>query len=498
MSDEGSSTVRVQGAAPRSIVPVSLAVLRRDIWLHGVIATAVLAYCVSAFAVARPNGFNTIWDGWIYTIAETLPVIAMVLCAKRWPAQRLPWLLFSVGIVLHTAGDLIYSFHDQNLTPIPVPAASDVIYFASYLVLIVGMIVLTQRNVGHVSAALRVEGIVTGVALAALAALLWYGPVLSVSGTFWHVVLSEVYPVGNLVLLVLLVSSLAPYGYRPNAPVALLLAAVGWSVFGDLVYFDQGSAGTYVSRTFLNVTWVIGLWLAALAATAVDRRRSGALRRSRPVERGVAWVPIAAALVFVAVAASYLIIPGLAPATMFLAVVGFLLAGVDLVLAKRDGARVSSDRANLDLVTGLTTVAQFSAGVDQLLRDHFEEVVGVIVLDVIDFARVNDAIGYSIADELLWVIAQRAQYRLGGGVRISRIAGDHFAFAATASSADEIAHLAEQIRGITADRFYLSGFSVAVVGRVGVAIGEPGTTAAELIARAEAALATAGPSVDVS
>jgi len=56
---------------------------------------------------------------------------------------------------------------------------------------------------------------------------------------------------------------------------------VAWFVFGDVVYFNQSVSGTFVSRTILNATWVIGLWMVALAATAVNRRRSGALRRKR-------------------------------------------------------------------------------------------------------------------------------------------------------------------------------------------------------------------------
>lgn len=498
MSDDGVTTVSVQKAAPRSIAPVPLAVLRRDIWLHGAIALTVLAYIVSAVAVQRPSGFNTFWDGWVYTAAEIIPVVAMLLCARRWPAQRLPWLLFSVGILLHAAGDLVYSFHDQNQIPIPSPATSDIIYLLSYVVLIVAMISLTQSHVGRVSVALRIEGIVIGLAVAALAALLWYGPVLSVSGSFWNVVLTEVYPVGNLILLVLLVSSLAPYGYRPNAPVALLLAAVGWSVFGDLVYFNQSSAGTYVSRTFLNVTWVIGLWLVALAATAVDRRRSGALRRRRPGERGVAWAPLVAGLVFVAVGTSYLIVPGLAAATMIIAVVGLVLAGVNLVLTKQETLRSAMDPDNVDFVTGLTTVTAFKAMVDQWLHERSDNVLGVIVLDIINFAGVNDIIGYSIADELLWVIGQRAKYRLGESVAITRLGGDHFAFAVTATSETEIGEMAQRIRAITADRFHLSGFSVAVMGRVGVAVAESDSTASELITRAEGALTLSTPPVDAA
>lgn len=489
MDSNGESTVSVRYAASSNVTPVSFALLRRDVWLHSAIALFVIAYCISTFTLSRTNSFNTLWDGGVYTVAETLPIIAMILCAWRWPAQRGAWLLMSAGVLVHAVGDLVYSFHDQNLIPTPVPAPSDVVFFASYVLLVAGVLLLTQSHVGRVRAAMRIEGIVAGLAVAALAALLWYGPVLSATGTIWHVVLADVYPMGNLILLVLLISSLAPYGYRPNVPVALLLAAVAWFVFGDVVYFGQGSTGTYVSRTFLNATWVMGLWLVALAATAVDRRRSGALRRGRPSSREATWAPIAAAFIFVAVAANYLMVPGVNAAAMVLACLGLVLIGVNVVLVKRDVASATLEREKVDVVTGLITLPSFLELVESWLADKHDGVVGVVVLDIVDFGEVNDAIGYTIADELLWVVARRAEYRLGEHGVFSRLGGDHFGFAATVPSASEMAELAEVVRSLLVERFHLTGFSVGVVGRVGVSTASPGTVSAtDLLARAERAL----------
>ena len=223
MDNSGRPVISIHRAPARKVTSLPFALWRRDIWLHSVIGLFVLAYCVSTIAVSRPSGFNTFWDGGVYTVAETIPVIAMILCAWRWPAQRAPWLFISLGVLVHMAGDLIYSFHDQNLVPTPVPASSDYVYFVSYLLLVAGVVILTQSNTGRVRGAVRIEGLVVGVAVTALAALLWFGPVFSATGSFWHVLIADAYPVGNLVLLVLLVSSLAPYGYQPNVPVTCLL-----------------------------------------------------------------------------------------------------------------------------------------------------------------------------------------------------------------------------------------------------------------------------------
>jgi len=488
MDDNELPSVSFLPTSTQKIMPAPFGLWRRDIWLHSIIGLFVVAYCLSSIVVSRPSGFNTFWDGGIFTVAETLPVIAMLLCAWRWPGQRAPWLFISAGVLVHTAGDLVYSFHDQNQLPTPVPAASDYAYFVSYLLLVAGVILLTQSNTGRVRAAVRLEGFVVGIALAALAALLWFGPVLSTTGSLWHVLVADAYPVGNLVVLVLLISSLAPYGYQPNVPVVLLLSAVGWFVFGDVVYFSQSVNGTFVSRTLLDATWVIGLWLIALAATAVNRRRSGALRRKRPIDRDLSWPLFGSASLCVAVVVSYLIVAGVDAAPMVLASLGLVLVVLDIVVAKRDPTRIAIDSNDVDAVTGLPTLTIFIAQVNEMLADG-DNVVTVVALDIVNFAGVNEAIGYATADELLWVIARRAQHRLGDAVAFVRIGGDHFAAAKLTSSEEDVTGFAEKVRNLTTDRFRLSGFSVNVLGRIGATTSEPGTAdATELLTLAEGSL----------
>lgn len=494
MDNSTEASVSVRPSTPRNVTPLPFNLLKRDVWLHSLIAAAILAYCISTVAVTRTNDFDSFWDGVFFPATEVLPVIAMVLCAWRWPAQRLAWLIMATGIIIHAVGDLVYSFHDQNLVPIPVPASSDFIFFASYTLLVVSVLLLTQSHVGRVRPAVRVEGIVAGLAVAALAALLWYGPVLSATGTLWRVIIADGYPVGNLVLLILLISSLAPYRYQPNVPVALLIAAVAWFVFGDVVYFDQATSGNYVSRTFLNATWLIGLWLAGLAATAVDRRRSGALRRSQPTDGRATWAPVAAGAIFLAVAINYLIVPDVNTASMVLACLGIVLVAVNVVLAKRDFARSALERQSVDTVTGLLGAPSFLEQVDAWLNEDSGGVVGVVVLDVVDFSGVNEAIGYAIADELLWVIGRRAQYRLGERGLFARLSGDNFAYGAKVASASEFADLAGVVHGLVADRFHLTGFSVGVEGRTGVATAPARSmTANDLLTRARADLAEHSP-----
>ncbi len=279
----------------------------RELGMQGVVGGFAIAFCVSTFVVNRPpSGYSTIWDGWIYTIAETLPLIPVLLRVRRSPEFRSAWLAMATMIVLNTLGDLVYTYHDQNLLPIPDPAPSDVLYLLSYAAFIVGVALLTQSSFGRVHASVRLDGAIAGLAMGAVAGMAWFEPLLHVSGRPLQVAVDMAYPLSDLVLIVLLVAGLAPHRYRPNWSTVWLFTGVAWFVLGDVIYLNRSVAGTYVAGTPLDATWIIGLFFVGLAASARDRRRSGGPRSPVSSPAGITVVPVAFGLVSLAVLAAAL------------------------------------------------------------------------------------------------------------------------------------------------------------------------------------------------
>jgi hypothetical protein len=72
------------------------------------------------------------------------------------------------GIVLNALANLVYTYHDQNLRPIPSPALSDALYLLCYLASIAGVAILTQSSFGRVHVSVRLDGAVTGLAIASV------------------------------------------------------------------------------------------------------------------------------------------------------------------------------------------------------------------------------------------------------------------------------------------------------------------------------------------
>jgi diguanylate cyclase (GGDEF)-like protein len=456
-----------------------------------VIVVFVVAFGVSTFVLHRgASGYNTIWDGWVYGFAETLPLIPVLLCARRSSVLRGAWLALALGIVLNTAGDLVWLYHDQNLNPIPSPAPSDALYLLSYAAFIVGVAILTQSSFGRVHASVRLDGAIAGLAATAVAGMMWFEPLLRASGRPLQAAVDMAYPIGDLVLLVLLGAGLAPQRYRPNWQTALLMAGVLWFVVGDTVYLYQVEAKTYLAGTPLDETWIIGIFFMGLAASVRDRRRSGGPRASVSSPATVAAVPVVSGLASlgVMVASLFRSDPVLVPLMAALAL-GLVIARMWMTLREvRESTMANFRDARTDYLTGLPNRRAFLERLQSMLR-HEGVCTGVLLIDLDGFKEVNDALGHAAGDELLCVVAKRFEHRLGPRGALARLGGDEYACACAAVCEEDLVAIAHELSQSLSGPCVLDGISVRVGASIGVAVSQPGDADAdELLRSADVAM----------
>ena len=361
----------------------------------------------------------------------------------------------AAGIALYTMGDLVWTYHDQNLHPIPDPAPSDALYLAAYAAFILGVTVLTQGAFGRVHASVRLDGAISGLALASLAGLIWFTPLLDASGKPLQVIVNMAYPVSDLVLIVLLVAGLAPVRYRPNWSSALLITGATWFVIGDVIYLNQSSAGTYVSGTPLDATWITGMFFFGLAASACDRRRSRAVRvPARSVLR-MNVVPAASGIVSIGVITASVDLHR-SPVVIFLA-----LAALGLVIVRMWAESAANyEDARTDDLTRLANRRSFLERVQSKLFEEGDNPAGVILIDLDDFKKINDTLGHGAGDELLCVIGKRLEGRLGNRGTLARLGGDEFACAARVANEQDLVAIARELSETLSEPFVLDGVSV--------------------------------------
>src|SRR4249919_1274516 len=149
-------------------------------------------------------------------------------------------------------------------------------------------------------------------------------------------------------------------------------------------------------------------------------------------------------------------------------------------------------QASTDALTGLYNHRTFHDRVRQeLMRASAEhDTVGLIMLDLDDFKKVNDVYGHGVGDQLLLQVADVLRASVRSGDVVCRVGGEEFAIILPSADLAHAMALAERLGE------ELGGLEAEAVGRLtvstGVAVGP--THAAnprELVACAEAAMMTA-------
>jgi diguanylate cyclase (GGDEF)-like protein len=437
----------------------------------------VIAYGVSTLVVHRSsNGYDTIWDGWIYNIAQALPLVPVMWHVRRCARLRTAWLAMGAGIVLNALANLVYTYHDQNLRPIPSPAPSDALYLLCYLASIAGVAILTQSSFGRVHVSVRLDGAVTGLAIASVAGMVWFGPLLKVSGRPLTVMVNMAYPICDLVLVVLLVAGLAPQRYRPTWPTALLMAGVAFFAIGSVLAMEQNVTNTFVGGKLVDDTWPAGLFLVGLAASVRERRGSGGPRVSVSAPAGITAVPALFGLVSVGVLVASLFWHGSAVVqSMAIGALVLVMARMWLTLREVRRSAANYQDARTDYLTGLPNRRAFLECVQSTfaLGQGAGTQAGVILVDLDGFKEVNDALGHAAGDELLCVVAKRFQHRLEDRGVLARIGGDEYACVCTVESEEDLVAMAHELSLVLADPCVLDGISVRVGASIGVAASRP-------------------------
>jgi diguanylate cyclase (GGDEF)-like protein len=153
------------------------------------------------------------------------------------------------------------------------------------------------------------------------------------------------------------------------------------------------------------------------------------------------------------------------------------------------------EQANVDLLTGALTRRALAAQADALIaRVHAKNgVVGVVMLDLDHFKRINDEHGHAAGDAVLRQAARTVASHLPGDALFARWGGEEFVVLVGLPGLPglpEGRRLAESIRQTIADSPWadLLGVPCTVTASLGIAMLHRGETLERALARADSAL----------
>jgi diguanylate cyclase (GGDEF)-like protein len=407
------------------------------------------------------------------------------------PGQRHAWLAILGGLGLWVVGDFLWSMLYAVLEIDPFPSVADVCYLAGYAGIAGGLTVLARRREpgGDRTAALDAAIIATGAGV--LAAVFVIQPtVTDVSQSVAGRIVGTAYPVGDLLLLAVLVRLWAADGRRLVAHRALV-AAFACTLVGDITYNVQTLAGIDTPDVPWSDVALLAGYVFAAAATLHPSVRAladpvpGRTRLSTPGRLTAlvlaSMLPPATLLVQGArgVEIEWLTI-GLGSMLLFalvLARVGGLLRQVQEqadaldVLARHDGLTGIPNRRTWD-----HELHRASAGAG---ASEHGGTLWVAMLDLDHFKDYNDGAGHAAGDRLLREAAAAWRVALPPDAFLARYGGEEFAVLFRDRTLAQVYAAVEALRTVTPGE---QTFSAGLAGSQGAE--EP----AALVARADAEL----------
>ncbi|MEK6276317.1 MAG: diguanylate cyclase [Actinomycetota bacterium] len=413
----------------RQETPAGVALPNIGRLLCAALLIGVTAYAVEAL-LGTEGWIDGLFNDWIYNGLLLTSGICCLARALLVRAERLPWLLLGVALLLWTIGDLYYFFFLSGDETVPIPSVADSFYLAFYPVSYAALALLLRARMRGFRGNLALDGIIAALSVAALGAAVVFDEVLSTTGGASLVVATNLaYPLADLLLLALVVAMFALTGWRFDSTWAFV--AGGFAVFAvaDTAYLYETATGKYVEGNFLDVGWPAALVLIACAAWQPVTKLKDI--------RAESWQALTLPTFFALVGLSVLVYDHFG----HINVVAFALASgaigmviVRAVLTFRERVRLfdaSREEALSDSLTGLGNRRRFVLDLEGRLAEP-RSAFALVVFDLDGFKAYNDSFGHSAGDALLGRMAGRLAAATQGYGRAYRLGGDEFCVLSTA------------------------------------------------------------------
>ena len=369
-------------------------------------------------------------------------VVAIVTGVRlHRPVRARAWYLMAAGQLIWVCGDIKGSWNIDVAQIESFPSAADVFYLFAYPVLAAGLLLLFwgRRQRGDISGLLDSAIVTTGLGM--LSWVLLARPTIASSGeSVAAAVVSVAYPVGDILLLAMLVRFLTTPG-TPTASLRLLLTAVGLLVTADT------AASAFSLLTFDSTGKIDFLWLASYViwgASALHPSMHALSKPAQPRAQRFSRVRQIALTLAVLVAPGTLAAERLlgVPLDVWAVVIGSMVMFVLVVARMRvvisQVMAVSRQRETLqhellhraahDSLTGLPNRAQAIRLIEGALAraQRSGAVIGLLFVDLDGFKGINDSHGHAAGDQVLRTVAARMQGQVRTGDVVARLGGDEF------------------------------------------------------------------------
>jgi diguanylate cyclase (GGDEF)-like protein len=437
-------------------------------------AVPLVAYF--AYLILRGDDqYRSLVDGWLVAGFE---VVASALCIVRgigWRRGRAVALVLGTGLLSWSLGDIVLTVESLGGATPASPSLADAFYLGFYPLTYVAVGLFMRGDSRRLTSSSWLDGAVAGLGAAALCAAFAFRSIEhSTGGSVLEVATNLAYPIGDVLLLGLVVGGTAVLAGRRKAPWVLLAAGIALNVVGDTFNLFQSSIGASRLGTVVDaIAWPTAILLMSMAVW-LRPRPADPLATQRPTGFVLPGVGAAVALVVLLAAALLrvdLVAVGLATATL-------VVVGIRLALSVRGLRVLTEERRHQSVTDELTELGNrrhLSHMLDAFFADQADSEtpdrrLAFLFIDLDHFKEINDSYGHPAGDQLLRSVAGTLSGAMRDSDLLVRLGGDEFAVVMLDADAESATKVAERIAASLEEPFVLNTVSARVGASIGIAL----------------------------
>ena len=397
------------------------------ILLCAAVAGGIAHGLYSVGGVGKPE-LSTFFNEWVYSLVFALAALACTVRAVLVRRERTAWVLVATGLCVWLAGDLYWTFKLSKLEEIPYPSFADALYVAGYPLLYAGIALLARSRLRNTDRTAWLDGLIGASAVAAVT-LAFLQPALAgtTEGNFTTVAVNLAYPLGDVMLLSLVVGVMALSGWRAEAAWSTLAFGLLVTAIADVVYLEQEATTGFEPGTWPDTMWLVGAVSIAAAAWLPGARRAA----SAVLTRRQFVLPVLFACIAVAVQ-TYDHFDRVSTPAIWLAGLTLVLVATRMSIFFGKYAtllRHTRTEALTDPLTGLGNRRALMLDLDVALECRDPRLLALFDLD--GFKSYNDGFGHPAGDALLVRLGKKLAGAVEADGRAYRLGGDEFCILAS-------------------------------------------------------------------
>ncbi|HET6998512.1 MAG TPA: GGDEF domain-containing protein [Solirubrobacterales bacterium] len=400
-------------------------------------------------------GLDLAFGGPLYDAVVLGAGVACLVRASDYRPEHTAWILLGVAILCWGVAEVYWSVAIEGNPDAPYPSLADIGYLAFYPFAYAGLGMLVRARAHEINWRLWMDGAIAALGTAALGTAFVFDFVADkATGSTIEVITTLAYPLGDIVMLSIVVGVVALTGWRPGRTWSLLLAGLSALVIADIAFTLQSTDATLPGGDWIDPIYLIA---AVCLAAAVWQPTEAAKITSRGDDRREIVVPAVFATVMIGLfAMRYYNATGSISTILWAATMAAVI--IRLTMSDRENRRLL-DQVRTDPLTGLGNRGRMQVDLERVAqRASAEQPALLFLFDLNGFKRYNDTFGHPAGDELLTCLGAELRSAVGEDGTAYRIGGDEFVVLVERGSAE----LGEQVMRRAAEALTSSGKGYAV------------------------------------